>query len=48
MEITTIVNNIEAAKGLVNTMLEDELIKDFEIMEMSNGDCKVTMWLIPC
>ena len=46
MKIDTIVRNIEAAKGLVRAMLEDELIKDFEIMEMGNGDCKVTMWLI--
>ena len=46
MKIDTIVRNIEAAKGLVCAMLEDELIKDFEIMTMSNGDCKVTMWLI--
>jgi len=44
MEITTIVNNIEAAKGLVNTMLEDELIKDFEIIEKASGECEVTMW----
>lgn len=44
MEITTIVNNIEAAKGLVNTMLEDEEIKDFEIIEKANGECEVTMW----
>ena len=44
MKITTIVNNIEAAKGLVTTMLEDEEIKDFEIIEKASGECEVTMW----
>ena len=44
MKITTIVNNIEEAKGLVNAMLEDEEIKDFEIIEKANGECEVTMW----
>lgn len=44
MEITTIVNNIEAAKGLIIAMLEDEEIKDFEIIEKASGECEVTMW----
>ena len=44
MKITTTVNNIEEAKGLVNAMLEDEEIKDFEIIEKASGECKVTMW----
>lgn len=44
MKITTIVNNIEEAKGLVNTMLEDEEIKDFEIIEKASGECEVTIW----
>lgn len=44
MKITTIVNNIEEAKGLVNAMLEDEEIKDFEIIEKVSGKCEVTMW----
>ena len=42
IEITT--TNIEAAKGLVTAMLEDEEIKDFEIVETASGECKVTMW----
>ena len=44
MKTTTIVNNIEEAKGLVNAMLEDEEIKDFEIIERASGECEVTMW----
>lgn len=44
MKIITIVNNIEEAKGLVNAMLEDEKIKDFEIIEKVNGECEVTIW----
>lgn len=44
MKITTIVNNIEEAKGLVNAMLEDEEIKDFEIIEKASGECEVTIW----
>lgn len=44
MKIITIVNNIEEAKGLVNAMLEDEEIKDFEIIERTCGECKVTIW----
>ena len=44
MKITTTVNNIEEAKGLVNAMLEDEEIKDFEIIEKASGECEVTMW----
>lgn len=44
MKIITIVNNIEEAKGLVNTMLEDEKIKDFEIIERANGECEVSIW----
>lgn len=36
----------EVAKGFVNSLLEDEVIKDFEIMILSNGKCKVTLWLL--
>ena len=44
MKMTVIVNNIEAAKGLVTAMLEDEEIKDFEIIEKASGECEVTLW----
>ena len=46
MRTETIVRNEEAAKGLVNTLLEDEVIKDFEIIIFSNGKCKITFWTI--
>lgn len=44
MKVETIERNIEAAKGVVTAMLEDEVIKDFEIVEMASGECQVTMW----
>lgn len=46
MKSETIVRCEEEAKGLVNTLLEDEVIKDFEIIIFSNGKCKVTFWTI--
>ena len=46
MRTETIVRNEEAAKGLVKTLLEDEVIRDFEIIIFSNGKCKVTFWTI--
>lgn len=46
MQREIIVRCEEEAKGLVNTLLEDEIIKDFEIMILVSGKCKVTFWLI--
>ena len=42
----TITGNKEAAIGLVNALLEDEVIKDFEIWELANGSCKVVFWIL--
>lgn len=41
-----ITGNKEAAIGLVNTLLEDEVIKDFEIWELTDGSCKVVFWML--
>lgn len=46
MKKETIVNNQDAAVGLVNTLLEDEVIKDFEIWILSDGSCKVVFWTL--
>ena len=46
MRTETIVKNEEAAKGLVKALLEDEVIRDFKIWILKNGDCKVVLWLI--
>lgn len=46
MKTETIVCNEEAARGLVQTMLEDKVINDFEIYVTSTGECKVTLWMI--
>ena len=46
MKKETIVNNQDAAVGLVNTLLEDEIIKDFEIWMFSDGSCKVVFWTL--
>ena len=46
MKTTTIVWNEEVARGLVQTLLEDEVINDFEICITSTGECKVTLWMI--
>ena len=46
MKKETIVNNQDAAVGLVNTLLEDEVIKDFEIWMLSDGSCKVVFWTL--
>ena len=46
MRTETIVRNEEAAKGLVKALLEDEVIRDFEIWMLKNGDCKVVLWFI--
>lgn len=46
MKTETIVRCEEEAKGLVNSLLEDEVIKDFEIKVLASGECKVTFWLI--
>lgn len=46
MKTETIVRCEEEAKGLINSLLEDEIIKDFEIIIFSNGKCKVTFWTI--
>lgn len=46
MKKETIVNNQDAAVGLVNTLLEDEIIKDFEIWMLSDGSCKVVFWTL--
>ena len=46
MKTETIVRCEEAAKGLVKALLEDEVIRDFEIWMLKNGDCKVVLWLI--
>lgn len=46
MQTEVIVRCEEEAKGLVNTLLEDEVIKDFEIMVLESGECKVTFWTV--
>lgn len=46
MRTETIVGNEDAARGLVNAMLEDEVIKDFEIWMLPNGECKVVLWIL--
>jgi hypothetical protein len=46
MKTEIIVWNEEVARGLVQTMLEDEVIDDFEIYVTSTGECKVTLWMI--
>ena len=46
MKTETIVRCEEEAKGLVNSLLEDEIIKDFEIKVLASEECKVTFWLI--
>ena len=46
MKTETIVRNMEEAKGLVIAMLEDEVIKDFEIIETMTGECRVTLWIL--
>ena len=46
MRKETITGNKEAAIGLVNTLLEDEVIKDFEIWELADGSCKVVFWML--
>ena len=46
MKTKTIVRCEEEAKGLINSLLEDKVIKDFEIIILSKGKCKVTFWII--
>lgn len=46
MQTNTMVRNEEEAKGLVRSLLEDEVIKDFEIWTFANGECKVVLWMI--
>lgn len=46
MKTETTVRCEEEAKSLINSLLEDEIIKDFEIIIFSNGKCKVTFWTI--
>lgn len=46
MRTETIVKDIEAAKGLVRSLLEDEEITDFEIWSFASGECKVVAWFV--
>ena len=45
MRTETITQNEESAKGLVSSLIEDEVITDFEIWTLASGECKVILWL---